>query len=156
MIEIELPFPPSVNHYYRHCLFPVKGAVAKLAGLLRSGMPLGKMLQAIMGLFRNAVLVSKKGREYRTAIERQLFLEHVKGFPAHCRLSIIVVTYQPDRRRRDLDNLWKCLLDSLKFACAFADDSQFDRKLIERGPVDTGGGFIKVRIEEYDGHGRLL
>jgi crossover junction endodeoxyribonuclease RusA len=90
MLEIELPYPPSVNHYYR-----------------RVGP---------------RTLISRQGRRYREricAILRSLNIRPIEG-----RLALTADFYPPDRRRRDLDNLAKCLLDALQHGGAYHDDSQ--------------------------------
>jgi crossover junction endodeoxyribonuclease RusA len=45
---------------------------------------------------------------------------------------IVINVYPPDARKRDLDNLLKCLLDSLQTAKVYEDDSQIDYLLIKR------------------------
>ena len=90
MLELELPYPPSVNHYYR-----------------RVGP---------------RTLISREGRRYRqriVAILRALGVRPIDGM-----LSVTVDFYPPDRRRRDLDNLQKCLWDALQHGGLYRDDSQ--------------------------------
>lgn len=62
------------------------------------------------------------------------------------RLSVSIYAAPPDNRRRDLDNLPKAVLDALTHAQVWPDDSQLDRLLIERVPVQKGG-MIRVEIE---------
>ena len=55
------------------------------------------------------------------------------------------MAFRPDRRRRDLDNLLKALLDSMTHAGVMQDDA-----LIEDLRVywaDEVGGMVKVTIE---------
>lgn len=53
----------------------------------------------------------------------------------------------PDNRRRDLDNILKALLDSLKYAGVYKDDSQVKRLEAEMfEPVE--GGRVIVTVEE--------
>jgi crossover junction endodeoxyribonuclease RusA len=59
------------------------------------------------------------------------------------RLAVEIEAHVPDKRKRDLDNLFKAVLDSLTHAGVWADDSQIDALRIVRKPV---GGMIKVRI----------
>jgi crossover junction endodeoxyribonuclease RusA len=61
--------------------------------------------------------ISREGREYRRQLVEQLTREHVDkqlGRPA-VRLTLS----PPDRRRRDLDNVQKPLLDALQHAGAY-------------------------------------
>ena len=96
---IELPWPPSVNHYWR-----------------RQG---------------NRYFVSSEGKAYRD----ELFYRcapHRGLFKPHERLFVTIDAYPPDKRRRDLDNILKSLLDSLQYAGVYEDDSQIDCLTIKR------------------------
>ena len=54
--------------------------------------------------------------------------------------------FPPDNRRRDIDNVFKALLDAMQHGGAYADDSQIVRLSIDkRMPVE--GGKTIVRIE---------
>ena len=110
MLQFRLPFPPSVNHYWRSVD--------------------GKML------------ISKAGRQYRKDVAKLCMTACRMGSR---RLSVEIAAYPPDRRRRDLDNLTKALLDSLEKAGVYDDDGQIDRLLIERGPPGKPG-FVTVTI----------
>ena len=94
------------------------------------------------------MIISAKGRSYRKAtiseVHRQL-----GGTPEAMteRLSVRAVFYPPDKRRRDLDNHWKSLLDALTKAGVWEDDSQIDYLLAERGEK-TKGGLVVVTIEQ--------
>lgn len=112
MIELTLPWPPTVNTYYRN----VQGKT----------------------------LISSAGRAYCKAVADQVLIQRgAKNL--ECRLAVRIVAFVPDRRRRDLDNILKSLLDSLTRAGVWADDSQIDKLTIERAPV---GGMVKVQILE--------
>ena len=117
MIELVLPFPPSVNTYWRH---PSTG---KLAG---------------------RHLISEKGRAYREAVRAHV--AEGKSRQIHCPVAVDIEAFMPDRRRRDLDNLLKSLLDSLTHAGVWQDDDQVHDLRIRRAA--TLGGMVKVRIEE--------
>jgi len=112
MIELTLPFPPSVNHYWRRV-----GA---------------------------RTLISREGRCYRERIASILALRRVRAVPG--RLAVRVTVHPPDRRRRDLDNAMKALLDALEHGGAYEDDSQIDHLDIRRGPV-VREGKVAVQIE---------
>jgi len=111
-ITIELPYPPSVNHYWRRV-----GA---------------------------RTLISREGRRYRDRIASILALRRVR--PIAGALSVRVTVHPPDRRRRDLDNAMKALLDALEHGGAYEDDSQIDHLDIRRGPVIPEGK-VAVRIQ---------
>lgn len=61
------------------------------------------------------------------------------------RLSLTIDAYPPDRRKRDLDNILKSLLDALQHAGIYSDDSQIDILKISR--ICSFDGFVKVNIE---------
>lgn len=113
MITLELPYPPSVNHYWRH--------------------------------YRGRTLISRNGRAFRKAVGTALAAAGVR--PVNGRLAVAVEVYPPDRRRRDIDNVQKALLDALEHGGAFHDDSQVVWLLTEKAEVVPGGKTI-VRIAE--------
>ncbi len=102
--EFELPYPPSVNHYWR-----------------RVG---------------RRTLISREGRQYRRHVCPLLATDGAK--PLSGRLEVVVHVFPPDRRRRDLDNAMKALLDAVEHAGVYADDGQIDRLDIHRRPVVPG------------------
>ncbi len=53
--------------------------------------------------------------------------------------------FPPDRRRRDLDNLLKSVLDALEHAGVYADDSQIDLLVTKRREVVPNGRLL-VRV----------
>lgn len=117
-IELVLPYPPSVNGYWRHTMI--------------QGKP--------------RVLISAEGRKYRTQVHHAVLL-HTPGHrkaPAG-RLVVHITAHAPDRRARDLDNINKGLLDALVHAGVMADDSLIDRLTVERGSI-VQGGCVRVRI----------
>ncbi len=99
-------------------------------------------------LYRHAghrTLISREGRRYRErvcAILAGLGLGAFRG-PLHLQIE----AFPPDRRRRDADNLQKCLLDSLQHAGLYADDSQIKKLEIAMCACVRGGRAL-VRLEE--------
>jgi crossover junction endodeoxyribonuclease RusA len=109
---ITLPWPPSVNHYWRN--------------------------------FRGRTVISTKGRQYRTAVAEQVLVQRgAQHYTAP--LKVEIEAWRPDRRKRDLDNLLKAVLDSLAHAGVFEDDSQIvDLRIYWSEHI---GGMLKVKIE---------
>ena len=113
MIELELPYPPSVNHYYRHV--------------------------------GPRTLISREGRRFRQRVCASL--ANVGDRRLQGPLHIEIEVYPPDRRRRDIDNVQKALLDALQHGGLYEDDSQIVKLDIEKHGCVKGGRAL-VRIWE--------
>ncbi|EDV3696085.1 RusA family crossover junction endodeoxyribonuclease [Salmonella enterica subsp. enterica] len=116
-MKLTLPFPPSVNTYWRA---PNKGSL------------------------KGRHMVSASGRKYQSeacaaVIEQLRRLPKPSTAPA----AVEIILYPPDKRIRDLDNYNKALFDALTHAGVWEDDSQVKRMLVEWGPVFPKG---KVEI----------
>jgi hypothetical protein len=70
-------------------------------------------------------------------------VQHLTG-----RLAVTVDVHPPDRRRRDLDNALKALLDALEHGGAYRDDAQIDDLRVRRG-VCVPGGCVWVRLRSW-------
>jgi len=116
MIVLTLPFPPSVNGYWRN--------------------------------INGRTLISAKGRAYKKAVARLVQWSYAAE-QLESRLEVLVILHPPDRRKRDIDNSMKALLDSMQAAGVYLDDSQIDRLAIERGEIKKGGAAI-VTISEIN------
>ncbi len=119
IFEVTLPWPPTVNTYWRHKV------VGRLATVYVSGV--GKIYRkAVNNLVMEAAMV-------------QRYLKQAGP------LRVVIEAFPPDRRKRDLDNILKSLLDSLTHAGVWEDDSQIDDLRIYRSTI---AGMVKVRV--YD------
>jgi len=112
-MEFVLPYPPSVNHYWR-----------------RVG---------------SRTLISREGRRFRQHVLAILATMHVQ--PLHGRLAVSVEVHPPDNRRRDIDNVFKALLDAMQHGGAYVDDSQIVKLSIEKRKPIVGGKTV-VQIEK--------
>lgn len=126
-LRFSLPWPPSVNTYWRHIVLG------------------GKFKKA-----RAQVLISEQGREYRVAVAKAVHEQQVPRGAVRGRLAVSIVAHPPDRRTRDLDNLLKGCLDSLKHAGVFADDGDIDALQVRRGSV-VADGYLDMAIAEISG-----
>lgn len=124
-INFELPWPPSVNHYWRNV---VVGRHAR-------------------------TLISADGRAYKRnvgqAVLEQTVGQKIKHKPFLGRVSVELTLYPPDRRSRDIDNSTKAVLDALTDANVWRDDSQVDELHIIRAEVVRGGKAV-VQITEVE------
>jgi len=120
-MTLTLPYPPSVNHYWRH--------------------------------YRGRTVISREGRAFRASV--CALLAPAPGMSGHGprkppsggRVALDMDAFPPDRRRRDLDNIQKAVLDSLEHAGVYEDDSQIDLLLTRRCEV-TPGGRIEVGVHD--------
>lgn len=118
---LTLPFPPSVNGYWRS---PNKGAS------------------------RGRTLVSERGRAFQAeAIAQVLEQLRRRPKPISVDIAVEVLFYPPTRAKRDLDNYFKALFDAMTKAGVWLDDRQIKRIVAEWGPV-TKGGKVELKISE--------
>jgi crossover junction endodeoxyribonuclease RusA len=89
-------------------------------------------------------ILSARGRRYREivviAIKEQLGGH--KTTDKKVRVNILATP--PDRRRRDLDNILKPLLDGMEHGGVYKDDSQIDELRIARQEPSRGGEVLVV------------
>lgn len=77
------------------------------------------------------------------ALQNQL---GAKIAPILCDCRLYVSLHAPDRRRRDVDNYAKALLDSLTEAGVWADDSQIrDLRLVWGDVLPGGKAVVTIR-----------
>lgn len=122
-VRLVLPWPPSVNAMWRT---PHKGPLA------------------------GRTMLSGEGRAYRKAANDAATLQRVLRHALTGKLALSLIARPPDRRRRDLDNLLKGVLDALQHAAIIDDDGEIDDLRIRRGLV-TRNGEIEVHISEIPG-----
>lgn len=126
MTQITLPWPPSVNAYYRS---PNKGPLA------------------------GRTLISEAGRAYRTAVH-EIVSEGRMAASYAGPVAVEIEAHMPDKRRRDLDNLLKGLFDALTHAGVWLDDSQVDDFRVRRARHPDGslriGGMVKVVVHPME------
>ena len=93
-------------------------------------------------------LLSREGRTFRRNVCALLGGGGPRKPPSGGRIALAMDAFPPDRRRRDLDNIAKPVLDVLEHAGLYEDDSQVDLLLTRRrDPVS--GGRLDVRFEEF-------
>ena len=118
ILDVELPYPPSTNHYWRQ--------------------------------FRGRAIISREGRLYRQRVHDILLAKIDR--PADGPLTCTIALRPPDRRRRDLDNTLKPMLDALQHASVYEDDSQIKdlRVFWSGGPLPGGSCRVMLDIWRLD------
>lgn len=118
-ISLRLPFPPSVNKYWRH--------------------------------WRGRFVIGTAGKNFRANVQGEFWREFgIHHEPLHGRLGVAIDCVMPDRRKRDIDNLPKAVLDALAFSGVYEDDNQIDELIVRRLHVEPPG-CIDVTIQELRG-----
>ena len=92
-------------------------------------------------------LISREGRTFRRNVCALLGGSGPRKPPADGRIALCMDAFPPDRRRRDLDNIAKPVLDALEHAGVYLDDSQIDILLTQRREI-VKGGKLEVRMDE--------
>lgn len=138
--RIVLPLPPSVNDCWMHRVLLPKAwgfAVKKITGDgLWAKLKLSRYF--VLTTARPTVMtaITTETRQYR-----QLVAEAVRKTwphlvrPTTARLKVRCTMYVKTKRRRDVDNVLKVVLDALTHAGVWTDDSQVDELTVCRGPV---------------------
>ena len=95
-IRLTLPYPPSVNMYWRYTTLPGRKH----------------------GFWR----ISKKGLLFRRIVVAACMAAGIKALKG--KLELIEEVWPPDTRTRDLDNIQKALWDALQHGGCYESDSQ--------------------------------
>jgi crossover junction endodeoxyribonuclease RusA len=85
-------------------------------------------------------------REFRSKVAESIN-EQAPGLKLDYPLFMEVYLFMPDKRKRDVDNYMKGLLDSLTEAGLWEDDSLVDQLHIYRGEL-VKGGLVRIEISE--------
>lgn len=113
-IKVGLMWPPSVNHEWMKA--------------------------------RGRIILTPKGRTYRAYVAGKILAMRAHGvFPKTALtgdLAVAMELYPPDRRRRDVDNYSKAVLDALTHARLWRDDSQVKRQTVTVREPKAGGQVV--------------
>jgi crossover junction endodeoxyribonuclease RusA len=120
-LRVKLRWPPSVNGYWR--------SVRRGNGV--------------------AQIISEDGRAFRSSVALTFQLAGAK-VKFHGPVAVEIVLHRADRRRFDVDNYAKAILDGLTHAGVWRDDSQVDELTIRRGAKVEGDAHALVSIRELE------
>lgn len=112
-IKLSLPWPPTVNHYWR-------------MGIV-DGKP--------------RIFASAEGIAYRDRVRACCHQQNAGRNAQLGPLNVRIAAFFPDRRKRDIENIQKALLDALgkKGGHVYHDDSQIADLHIWRAGLRKGG-----------------
>ena len=130
MLELTLPWPPSVNHYKRPG--PLKRSKA------------GNLYQLMI----NTPETNRYYFQVHAQLQHLRATQPFKSFQDST-ISLEVYAYPPDKRKRDIDGILKVLFDSLEKARIFNDDYQISRLLVVRKDIIKHGKVI-VKISALE------
>lgn len=119
--RFELPYPPTVNTYWRSMIMKNKA----------TGEPFIK------------VYTSEDGLKYQKAVEK--IFRFNAGQAMTGPLFFQADFHPPDKRQRDLDNLLKSIIDALAEAGAFENDDQIQEIHVRMGkPLKGGIAYVTI------------
>ena len=93
--------------------------------------------------------IAPAGQAFRTEVEVRCAASGIKPLAGPVALTVTLVPN--DRRRRDIDNALKPLLDALTHGKAWADDSQVKRLIVAMGDPEPKRGRCMVNLMEMPG-----
>jgi crossover junction endodeoxyribonuclease RusA len=98
--------------------------------------------------FRGIMVLSKAGRQFKAAVQDYVVEHNIPKFGAS-KVKLTMVLRPRDKRKIDIDNRIKAVLDSLEDAGVFDNDWQVDHIEMIRGtPIKNGA--IHVLIEAIE------
>jgi crossover junction endodeoxyribonuclease RusA len=96
--------------------------------------------------FRGRTVLSKAGRVFREEVQNIVVDKNIPKF-GDSKLKITMILRPRDKRKTDIDNRIKAVLDALEHSGVFDDDFQVDHLEMIRGEP-LKGGLLHVVIEE--------
>ena len=116
--------------------------------MLILSLPFPPSVNSYRTVYRGMMRLSKEGRAFKAAVSDYVVEYRVPKL-GDSKLRISMVLFPRDKRKIDIDNRIKSVLDALQDAGVFNDDFQVDELSIVRGkPVK--GGAIRVMIEQIE------
>lgn len=111
-------------------------------------LPFPPSVNSYRTVYRGMMRLSKEGRAFKAAVSDYV-VEYKVPKLGDQKLRVSMVLFPRDKRKMDIDNRIKSVLDALQDAGVFNDDFQVDELSIVRGKPIKGGA-IRVMIEEID------
>lgn len=109
-------------------------------------LPLSPSTNTYYRKYNNIMVIGKEGKAFKQAVQEYVLVNKVPKFRDR-KLKITMVISPRDKRKIDIDNRIKAVLDALQKADVFHDDFQVDHLEMIRGEIIKGGQLL-VTIEE--------
>lgn len=108
-------------------------------------LPYPPSANRIWRVARGRIVLSDEARLYRfrvaAAVMNQIGFQRSIADP----VRVTIQVFPPDRKRRDIDNIFKATLDALTHAKVWNDDSQVKRVVVDMCEPEKGGS-LKIGI----------
>ena len=114
--------------------------------MIKLTLPFPPTVNHMWGFAGKRKYLKKEAHEFRRIVQEAAIEAQAK---ISGRIAIFVALYAPTKRKYDLDNRIKALLDALEHAGVFLNDEQIDFIWVVRREVVTGG-LCKVVLIEND------
>jgi crossover junction endodeoxyribonuclease RusA len=111
-------------------------------------LPYPPTINTYYRVFNNRIILSALGRQYKKLVKDEVLIQELQPFK-DAKLKITMRLHPRDKRKVDIDNRIKAVLDALQDAGLFTDDFQVDELIIRRG-VPIKDGKLYVLIEEIE------
>jgi len=90
--------------------------------------------------YRGSIVISERGRTYKEEVRKNLPIDKING-----KVRMELLFGFRDKRKRDLDNLNKPLIDAMKNIVIEDDDQIWE--LIMKKEIGIGRDYITIKIE---------
>lgn len=131
-VQLNLPYPPTINHYYRHVGGSISGRKALTDKAKRFRHDVGQVKLINYKLIRESGVI----------------------LPFCGPVAVAVELHPPDKKTRDVDNVLKPILDALQHAGILDNDEQVEALSIRRIAAGAQLGFCSVTVfDARDAHG---
>ena len=132
MIRVTLPWPISINAYWKSRVIKSKGRHI------------------------SSIYVSSAGKQFQSDVAAAVESQLKQHQPMRGRLSVIFKFHQPNARECDISNYVKTTEDAMTKAGVWIDDSQIDRGLLIRGEISRSRPRVEVTVTVLKPRGGVL
>lgn len=109
-------------------------------------LPFPPSINTYWGFQGHRRFLTARAKAFKDLVRNEFNSANHQGF-GDAPVQLEIVWHEPDKRRRDIDNPLKPLLDALCQAGVFVDDSQVRRLAVEfREPIKYGLAEVRIQL----------